>query len=319
MLLHLSHARGLFLLRPLNVFINLVWVEQNLPSDTIAVNFSQRCRIIFETNAANDYFSRSVDPGEFDLFLISDAGRSPVSDYVGPSLQNGVATLTVQLPGNCKVGDFLAFQAVVIDPTKLDPFENDFSIDVRPEVTPYASGGGERHKPPAKEKGQEREVPSGINLPNIILINETDWRSQTPPFDKYTALRIGISDLTSNGEAENGDGDSHDVYDFKINMDNLFMKSELKTGGDEVEMIRARWKYGLVLIGLALLHDENQNKKGYVESEDAGREEDNSESIENRVEQVTRAVAPVLLPMINSLGALEVEEAMAAVSAGEAT
>lgn len=61
--------------------------------------------------------------------------------------------------------------------------------------------------------------------------------------------RIGITDVSSNGETETGTGETHDVYDFKINRDNLFLKSELKTGGDEVEMICARWKYGFVLIG----------------------------------------------------------------------
>jgi hypothetical protein len=156
-------------------------------------------------------------------------------------------------------------------------------------------------------------------MPNIILIHENDWGAQTPPFDKYTAMRIGISDLPANGDAENS-GESHDVYDFKINMDNLFLKSELKSGGDEIEMIRARWKYGLVLIGLALLHDESQAKKVKTESEqDGGQDEENGDSVEKRVERLTRAIAPVLLPMINSLGALELEEAMAAVSSGEAT
>ena len=282
-------------------------------------HINQRCRIVFETDAVNDYFSRSVDPGEFSLFLVSEVGRSKVSDYVGPNLQNGLATLAVQLPANCKVGDLLRFQAVLTDPTRLDPFENTFCLDVKPEAVPHGGGGGGRHKPPTKEEGDEREVPTGINLPNIVPIYEPDWPSQTPPFDKYTALRIGITDVPSNGEAETGNGETHDVYDFKINMDNLFLKSELKTGGDEVEMIRARWKYGFVLIGLALLHDENQAKKTREETEDTNQDEENGDSIENRVERFTRAIAPVLLPIISSLGALELEEAMASVSSGEAT
>jgi hypothetical protein len=282
-------------------------------------HINQRCRIIFETDAANDYFSRNVDPGQFCLLLVSDVANSPVSDYVGPNLQNGVATLTVQLPVNCKVGDLLRFQAVVTDPTKVNAFENMFSLDVKAEVEQQGGGGGERHKPPTREKGVEREVPGGINLPNIILINEADWESQTPPFDKYTALRIGISDVPVNTEAEAGNSEAHDVYDFKMNMDNLFLKSELKVGGDEVEMIRARWKYGLVLIGLALLQEENE-RKSQTENENTGPgDENDEESIENRVERFTRAIAPVLLPMIHSLGSLEVDETTTAVASGEAT
>lgn len=122
---------------------------------------NQRCRVMFETDAANDYFSRNVDPGEFSLFLVSDVGRAPVSDYVGPNLQSGVATLTLQLPANCKVGDVLRFQAVVTDPTLLDPFENTFVLNVHPEAMPH--GGGDPHprqKPPAKEPGEQREIPA---------------------------------------------------------------------------------------------------------------------------------------------------------------
>jgi len=282
-------------------------------------HIDQRCRIVFETDAVNDYFSRNVDPGEFSLFLVSEVGRFKVSDYVGPNLQNGLATLTVQLPANCKVGDLLRFQAVVTDPTKLDPFENTFSLDVKQEAVAHGGGSGDRHKPPTKEEGEDREVPTGISLPNIVPIYEADWLLQTPPFDKYSALRIGITDAPSNGEAETGNGESHDVYDFKINMDNLFLKSELKAGADQTDMIRARWKYGLVLIGLALLHDENQAKKARAETEDTSPEEENGDSVESRVERFTRAIAPVLLPMINSLGALELEEALGAVASGEAT
>lgn len=37
-------------------------------------------------------FSRTVDKGEFSLFLVSGEQTASVSDYVGPNLQNGVAT-----------------------------------------------------------------------------------------------------------------------------------------------------------------------------------------------------------------------------------
>ena len=280
-------------------------------------HINQRCRIVFETDAVNDYFSRNVDPGEFSLFLVSDVERSPVSDYVGPNLQNGIATLTVQLPANCQIGDLLRLHAVVTDPTRLDPFENTFSLDVKPEVEAHGGGGGKRQQPPIEEKGEEREMPGGISLPNIVPIYEADWPSQSPPFDKYSALRIGITDAPSNGES--GNGESHDVYDFKINMDNLFLKSELKSGGDEIEMIRARWKYGLVLIGLALLDDENRSKKARTVDEDASQDEENVDSVESQVERFTRSIAPVLLPMISSLGSLEMEQALGAVASGEAT
>jgi hypothetical protein len=279
---------------------------------------NQRCRVTFETDAANDYFSRTADSGQFTLSLIAGEAQVPVTDYVGPNLQNGIATLSLNLPSNSQVGDVLHFRAVVSDLTLIDPFENDFTLDIKPEALPHPPTPGPHrpNKPPAQEDGQEREVTAGISLPNIILVDESDWSNQTPPFDKYTALRIGVSNAP---EGTNGDNaEEQDIYDFKINMDNLYLKSELKTGGDEVEMIRARWKYGLVLIGIALLHDDAQAKKRQSVAEQADDDEP-GETIEKRVESLTRAIAPVLLPMISSLGALELEEALKTTATGEVT
>lgn len=75
-------------------------------------------------------------------------------------------------------------------------------------------------------------------------------------------------------------------------MDNHFLKSELKVGDSEVEMIRARWKYGLVLIDLALLRDDEESKR--VDDNNSDYEDENSDSIDKRVEHFTRAIAPVL-------------------------
>ena len=72
---------------------------------------NSRSRITFETDAENEYFSRTTETGEFALFLVSGDEQTPVASYVGPNLQNGAATLSVQLPTNCRVGDELHFLA----------------------------------------------------------------------------------------------------------------------------------------------------------------------------------------------------------------
>jgi hypothetical protein len=275
---------------------------------------NQRARIVFETNAVNDYFSRIDDKGLFTLEIVSEGSSSPVLDFVGPNLQNGIATLTVRLPNNCDIGDTLKFRTTVSDPTLVYPYQNVFIIDVKEEIEATGGKGG-RRKPPSSDKGDDRETTAGIALPNIIPIFEKDWSTQNPPFDKYTALRLGISDVGDNGSGS--DGDRHDVYDFKINMDNLFFKSELKDSAGDAELLRARWKYGLVLVGLALLHDDTQREKPAEAAENSADE--TAPSIETRVEEFTKALAPVLLPMINSLGSLDVEPAMASSAAGEAT
>lgn len=279
-------------------------------------HINQRCRITFETDVVNDYLSRSVDKGEFSLFLVSGGNYIPVSDFVGPNLQDGIATLVVHLPANCEVGDVLTFDAIVNDPTLIEPFHNRFVLQVSPALVALSGTHGERRKPPSTKEGEEREVTAGITLPKIIKVFETEWNKYSPPFDKHTAMRVTIDEVRlPETDGQNGQGGkSQDVYEFKINMDNLFLKTELKSSRDDVDMTKARWVYGLVLIGLALLHDDVQSKKSRPATE-----EDESEGIETRIESLTQALAPVMLPMINSLGAMELEAALASTASGEAT
>lgn len=274
---------------------------------------NQRGRVTFETDADNDYFSRNTDPGEFGLYLVLGHTRVPVADYVGPNLHNGVATLTVQLPINCQPGDVLQFEAVVNDPTLLDPFTNAFSLAVKQPSTAQGGKAGEHRKPPSPEHGDDREMAGGITLPNIIPVYESQFEAYK--FDKHTALRIRTAEQGTT-TIENGNGEARDVYDFFINMDNVFLKSELKSCGDEIDLVRARWRYALVLVGLALLHEDSKKPKLVIEEQK--EKEDEGQSVEARVEQLTRALAPVLLPMIDSLGALELDTALAATASGEA-
>jgi hypothetical protein len=277
---------------------------------------NMRSRIVFETDAENDYFGRATETGQFSLFLVNGDHRIPVTDYVGPNLQNGIGTLSVQLPLNCQVGDAPRFLAVVNDPTRIDPFENRFTIRVKPAAPPSGSAG-ERRKPPSPEPGDDREVPGGIALPNIIPVYEKDWEAQSPPFDKYTALQI-----KSAGDDTAQNGDAKPIFDFYINMDNVYLKTEIKPAHRDPEVTRARFTYGLVLLGLALVQ-ENEAAKGKAKraaAEEEKEENDEEEAnIERRVAEFTRAVAPVLLPMIESLGELDEEPTPAVVGSGEAT
>ena len=278
---------------------------------------NMRSRIAFETDAENEYFGRATETGQFSLFLVDGQHRVPVTNYVGPNLQNGIGTLSVQLPLNCQVGDTLRFLAVVTDSTRIDAFENRFTVKVKPAASPSGSAG-ERRKPPAGEAGDDREVPGGIALPNIIPVYEKDWDAQTPAFDKYTALQIKNA-----GDDSAQNGDAKPVFDFYVNMDNLYLKTEIKPAHRDPEVTRARFTYGLVLLGLALVQEHEaakaKAKKADAEEEEREEEDEGEANIERRVAEFTRAVAPVLLPMIESLGDLDEDPTPAVVGSGEAT
>lgn len=264
----------------------------------------------------NDYFSRSIDPGRFTLSMEVEGQAQPVLNYVGPNLQNGSATLSVQLPEDCNVGDELDFVAVVADPTRLEDFENRFTVKVKPAAE-RSGGQGSRRKTPSKEPGVDREVPSGITLPNIIQVHEAEWGRHSPPFDKHTSLRIKDA-----GEETNGGSDAKTVYDFYVNMDNLYLRSEMKPSGVNAELLRNRFVYGNVLLGLALLQQAELDKKLRSDTRaETGEEDEESpaeQNIEDRVESFTRAVAPVLLPLIESLGGLDVDDLATGDASGDA-
>ena len=147
-------------------------------------------------------------------------------------------------------------------------------------------------------------------------VPEEDWQKENPPFDRYTALRItNAGHPVDNGENGNG----LEVYDFYVNVDNVYLKSELKATRQEPEIVRRRFIYGLVLFGLALLHDEAVGRKrGKATNGGDDSEEEGGEQIETKVESFSKAIAPFLLPIMESLGSLALETPMATDDAGEA-
>jgi hypothetical protein len=188
-------------------------------------HIDQRCRIAFETDAANDYFNREIDRGEFSLFLTPNNGKLPVADYA-LNLQSGIATLNLRLPANSHIGDEIRFVARVADSTQIEAFENKFFVHVKEPAEQTPRRKQTRRKPPSKPEGIERDIPSGVELPTVIKVYESPengakgWEDMSPPFDMYSAMRV-IHAGSSNGDEQN-------VYDFFVNADNIYLKSEMK-------------------------------------------------------------------------------------------
>jgi len=283
-------------------------------------HINMRCRIAFETDAVNDYLSRSIDPGTFSLFVFAGEERREAKDLGFSSnvnLQNGIANLSIKFPETCQVGDTLKFVAVINDATRPEPFENKFNVRVQKAAEP-SSGRGGREKPPKDEGGDDRELPGGLDLPECIRVPKEKWIEQSPPFDQHTALVI--KDSGKGADAANGEPEKV-IYDFFINADNVhlqrFLKYELK-GGEDDKVAKSRFELGMMLTGLALIYQDKLDQKQAGSNED-GAESGSKESIELRVAQATKALAPFLLPMIDALGALDEEKVAAGSASGEAT
>jgi len=266
-------------------------------------HINMRCRLTFETDAANDYFDRDTDPGYSQVMMENGDGLHDVNDYA-LNLQNGIATLNLPLPSNCRVNSEHSFLCRVGDSTRIAPFENRFTVTVM-APTELKGRPGSRRAPPGVQPGNDRERPSALDLPEMTEVFRDGWDKHG--LDQYSALKIVNSGLATAGK-------NKDVYDFFINMDNLFLNSEIKTSPNEAEVIRARYKFGMVLIGMSLIHQEIQTN-GHTNE----KTEDEAVNLEDRVASVTAALGSVLLPMIDTLGTLDTESELFTDYSGEST
>ena len=276
---------------------------------------NMRCRLTFETDAENEYFSRAIDPGEFRLVLQQNDSETAVQNYI-LNLQNGIASLSLSLPEGSEPSQTLRYKAIINDCSRSEPFSNIFEVRVKEAKEPRGHRA-DRREPPSKKEGGDRESSSGIQLPNIIRVEEKDWQNYSPPFDKYTGMRVLNAGSLGNDDEESA---ASLVYDFYINMDNLYLKAELKATKSEPELVRAQFTYGMVLVGLALIQqDIVDQKKESHENEEAENDRANGAGIERKVEEFCCAIAPVIVPMINSLGSLSLEDEPVVSASGEAT
>lgn len=252
-------------------------------------HINRKFRIQYETDAENSYFNRDKDPGELSLKINNEATR----DY-SLNLWNGLATLTVSIPNGTQIGDVLCFDMWASDINRIEPFTSQFCIRVTEEQETEGSGGT-RKSPPSEKKGEERQKESYLDIPNVIDIRKEDWDKDDYKefeFHEFSALKV-----RSAGE---GNG-----YDFFINMDNSYLKTEMK--GDSKTspaILEARYRYGMILLGISILDFEENREKNKKKN---AKPNDNGLSVYEHISLLTEAISPTLLPMISSLGDLEIE------------
>ena len=270
-------------------------------------------RITLETDAANDYFKRDDEPGEFILYTVVDGELEPATNYQRPRLHNGLAHFSLILPEAAKEGDELRFEARVSDPSRIEPFRNSFTLQVKAgrDSTKGGSGGGGGSGSDtgsgkgSKDGGKGLTQDSHLDIPRPIHVYEKDWAKCEPEFDKFTAMRIKKAPDVKAGESR---------YDYFINIDNVYLQTFLKARPKQADGMRLRYSVGMTLVVLALLHQEQLRFKG-------GSPEDMPDGkvdVRERVAQVTNAMAPFLLPMIESVSELDEDPDYLSESAGEA-
>ena len=260
---------------------------------TTAANM--RSRIAFETDVMNDYFSRRQYAGERVLhFFDQDFLNGTVPDHT-LNLQDGVATLNLALPSGASIGDSFQYELIVQDETIVEPFVNSFVISIGPYQE--QSGGNGSRRPRSGEGDGRGESPQGLAIPDHVPVYESDWEKHG--FDKNSALKA-IHDPLDVGDA------TSEYHTYYINMDNVHLNTELKATRENLDIVKSRWQYGMVMVGMALLR--GQTGSGDRNGTDPRSESSHGITPQEEVAKATEAIAPVLLPMIEHLGALSDED-----------
>lgn len=254
------------------------------------VHAESRVRVAFETDAVDDYFDRELDKGTAELLRVMEDGSTvPANNWVLRGPKTGSLSLSLSLPDDVAVNEVLKLRLVVTDASRVEPFENLMLLHVRAGAAPTRSGGNGKAKVANTGTGSDG-TSNALALPDIKPVHETEWEQYG--FDEFSALAAIHA-----GQNETG----ADIYDFYINVDNRFLRIAQKESTENPKLLQARFTYGMVLLGLSMLRPPT---KGATEGEDA----DKVDGVEETIARSSIAMAPVLLPMIDAMGALALPE-----------
>jgi hypothetical protein len=247
-------------------------------------HLNSKFRVDFKTDVSNDYFDRSKDPGSFRLFI-----NGAESKDIGVNLWNGFAHLNV-LVENYDIGETLMFRTEVSDINRYEPIVEEFVVKVIEPAKKSNQSPGGRKAPSSNKDGNDSKKQDGFAVPQITEVSKDgrtghSWEEQG--FKESSALKVKGSD--------------DDGYDFFVNIDNIHLLTELKVANNaDIKAVEAKYKFGLTLIGIALLQHF-----GNVQTNEEG------EDIFYIIEETSQAISPIIIPMIDSLGALEMEDILA--------
>ena len=274
----------------------------------------RRCRIKFETDVQNDYFERSQNPGCYEIAVIDGAFEGIELSH-SVTIHNGIANWSIKLPEEqISIGDKLTIECTVNDDTLLEPFVNVASITIVPHEESSDStksskrlvntsggklnnGGTGPEGGGGSSRGQGEKASGGIALPEMIEVHRNDQAWIHHQFDDATACKV-IQD--------------EDAYTFYINVDNIYLLTELKETKADVALEKTKFIWANVLIGLALIHDDKQrNLQSRTE------EDETTETVFAQIDRTTRALGPFLIPMIDQLGAITEDDVVRLAQRGD--
>jgi hypothetical protein len=194
---------------------------------------SGEVRVRFLTDAANDYFTRTSEPGVLTVTPAVVFGRALLHD--------GRAMLVLRCPPRTAIGTELDIGVEITDPSRTEPFRHVLTLRIT-EAKPKKDT--EKNNPPSKS--------GALALPKIVEIGEDAWTAED--FGPATGLVMQL-DIDGSLLA-------------KVNVANEHLKRALfHVPETDWDVTRKRFIYGLVLAGVSLWKefDDREDKDDLVQ------------------------------------------------------
>ena len=258
-------------------------------------HMGQRCRILFTTDAVDNFFTRKYDAGKFVFQRVNGDTHESVKSFIGPNLVRGRASLSFDLPADAKVGDLLTYETVVEDEVMQGNFTNHFTLQVAAQQAVRPPSPSVKPQLPGARPGTTPGGQGGIALPKVIKLKQTESKWSEHFNDTLDCLDV-IEDLNEINGKET-------VYTFYLNEENIALRAEMKASRNNAAVLMKQFEVAAVLLGLALIHDQNSVKNRHTNDESSD-DRDAEAGLQKQVRTLSRAAAPVLLPMIQALGEL---------------
>jgi hypothetical protein len=251
-----------------------------------------RIKWTFETDAQNDYFSRSKDTGKMEVLVAAGDDIVATEDMIGPSLNDGQCSVTFQVPEALRKHPSLEVLFSITDPQRCEPFSNTAVLALR-ENGPKSDDV----RPKPSDHSRDKKPKERLDIPSPVLVHKNEWHEHTPPFTGATALRI-------KQKPEGG-------YDYFVNADNTHLLRHIDCS--KANPSQAEFDFGMAqtLIGFSLINNESHDILELAASEVFARQQKNSSSIEDRVEQITGSIAQIIMPLLQAVRARHAENIIA--------
>jgi hypothetical protein len=235
-------------------------------------------RVEFETDADNDFFSRTDCPGTMT--------QDPPNLCVSSHLWDGKFTTKFQMPYDAKIGDTVAMNIAVSDiekDVKQQPLVSQFTLKGTAEADDVSPPSGNRVAGLRRSDSGKHTSPQ-LAAPDIREVRRAQWNDPQFQFTEYSAVKINHGD----------DGS----FVFFVNMDNRFLINELhRAKTDDGTLVRHWFKYGLVLCALGILKEQQRRQEEGTGDSEIGEDQLDLE----RLAQFCSGLARVVVPMIRAL------------------